>query len=261
MPSAAGLPTLLPLTAPADSLRPARPARLSLGLVFGLNSTRRSAGSLPASLASSEQPGPGNSAEVAARYQLSRNVWLRAGAGYAVNRQSVAFTLEKRQARWVPTTQLIVRTIQGRPDTLRVTTYVQRDSVLSQQRQQYRLSQQYFTVPLAGEWRFRTPSRWQPVLSLGATMTWLLRGTYLAQKDDCNCQTETQRGAGAGPLRPASAALTAGVGLDYALGLRSTLLLRPTGTYWLSSSGRMGGGRPLSVGLQVGLLFDTRRSR
>jgi hypothetical protein len=134
--------------------------------------------------------------------------------------------------------------------------------VLSRKQQQYRLAQHYLTLPLAGEWRPRTSFRWQPVLSLGGTVSWLLRGSYLAGSDGCNCQTQTQSSASAGPFRPVSTAVTAGIGFDYALGLRSTLLVRPAATYSLTSPGNKAGGRlPASIALQVGVLFDARRAR
>jgi hypothetical protein len=253
------LPHPLPFTSPADSLRRPRPARLSLGLLLGLSPTRRGAGGVPEPLARAEAPGLASSAELAVGYQLRGPLRLRAGAGYLVQRQQLAFTVEKRSSYWVNSAHLIVRNNPGGPDTLQVLGYAQRDTVLGRQRQQYQLAQHYLTLPLAAEWRFRTPFRWQPVLSLGASASWLLQGRYLATDAGSRATVATQRGGGPGPFRPSSLTLSAGLGLDYALGLRSTLLLRPAASYGLTPSSRAGGRRAAAVGLQVGLLFDAHR--
>ena len=254
---ASTLPAPLPAPAgPRDSLR-LRPARLSLGLLLGAAPARR--GAVPAQLRSLETPAYGASAEVAARYFLTPTLGLRTGLGYAVQRQQLALAVEKRQSYWASTVQVVVLNNPTGPDTVRVLGYALRDSLLSRESRRFQLAQRYLTLPLAAEWRPRIPFRWQPVLSLGATANWLLSGSYLSTTDGCNCREQTQRGSKAGPFAPASVALSAGLGLDYALSQRTTLLLRPTATYWLVPSSRGGTARPLSAGLQVGLLFDTHR--
>ncbi|RTQ48844.1 hypothetical protein EJV47_14695 [Hymenobacter gummosus] len=260
LPPAEALPAPLAPVSPADSLRRPRPARLSLGLLLGLAPARRGAGTMPPQLRQLEHPGLSRSAELAARYQVAPGVLLRSGVGYARQQQRVAFTLEQRQKYWARTSQLVVSNNPGGPDTLQVVSYAERDSVLSRRHQEFRLRQHYLTLPLYAEWRPQLHPRWQPVLSLGATLHWLLQGRYLAATDQgCHCQEQTQRGSGAGPLRPASVGLSAGLGLDYALGLRTTLLLRPSAHYWLTPTARAGGARPLGLGLQVGVLFDAHR--
>ena len=242
---------------PRDSLK-LHPARLSLGLLLGTTVARRGAGSVPAPLRTLEGPDYGFSAEAAARYLLTPALGLRTGLGLRTQRQQLAFAVEKRRQYYqASATQVTVVNGAGVRDTLRVLNYALRDSVLSRESRRYQLTQHYLTLPLAAEWRPRLPLRWQPVLSLGATASWLLNGRYLSSADGCHCQEQTQRGAGSGPFAPVSMALTAGLGLDYALGLRSTLLLRPTATYWLTPTARSGAARPLTAGLQLGLLFDS----
>ncbi|MCC3159631.1 outer membrane beta-barrel protein [Hymenobacter sp. 15J16-1T3B] len=257
----AGLPTPLPPPAgPRDSLRRLRPARLSLGLLLGTALPSAQSPRLDSSNRLPLRHLPGVSAELAARYRLSRTLALRGGVGYAQQRQEANVTVEKRQAYWGRTTQLIVRDNPTGPDTLQLVSYGLLDSVVSRQRQRYQLAQQYLTLPLAAEWHPRTPFvRWQPVLGLGATTSWLLRGSYITTDDGCNCQQKTQRRAGAGPFAPVSVAFTASLGLDYALGLRSVLLVRPAATYLLTSPTRNGARGTLSAGLQVGWLFDVHR--
>ncbi|RAK69470.1 hypothetical protein [Hymenobacter edaphi] len=239
-------------------MRRLRPARLSLGLLLGTAVAPRRADSLSARVPLRRLPGA--SAELTARYRFSRALAVRGGLGYALSRQEATVAVEKRQSYWGSSTQLVIRNNPGGPDTLRLVSYGLIDSVLSRQRQRYRLAQQYLTLPLAVEWHPRTPFiRWQPVLGLGATASWLLSGDYLTQIDDCHCQEQSQRRAGAGPFAPVSLALTASLGLDYALGLRSTLLLRPAATYSPTAGTRSGGRGTWSAGLQVGWLFDAHR--
>lgn len=228
-------------------------------MLVGAATARRGAGSVPTRLRTLEDPDYGTSAEVAARYFFTPSLGLRTGLGYAEQRQQLALTVEKRQQYWAQAVQIIVRSTPTGPDTLRVLGQSLRDSLLSKESRRYQLTQRYLTLPLLAEWRPRIPFRWQPVLSLGATANWLLSGSYLSTTNGCNCEQQTQRRGGAGPFAPTSVALSAGLGLDYALSLRTTLLLRPTAQYWLTPTGRGGATRPLSAGLQLGLLFDSHR--